>query len=43
LTFDPNVPDSEMPIIAKLTHQDFKEALLKTDEDHIEKLISFSK
>jgi hypothetical protein len=37
------VPEEELPIIAKLTFKDFKEALIKTDEDYVEKLISFSK
>ena len=43
LQFDPDVSERDKPIIAKITHSQFKDSLLKTDEDFVEKLINFSK
>lgn len=43
LIFDVPEKVDEIPVIARLSHEEFKECLLKTDEDHIEKLINFSK
>ena len=40
LTFD---PDDELPIIGVMTREMFRECLEKTDLDHVEKIISFSK
>ena len=39
MTYDEESP----PIIAKITHQQFKDSLQKTDDDYVDKIITFSK
>ena len=41
LTYEGSI--DEQPVIAKMLHSTFRDVMIKTDQDHIEKLILFSR
>ena len=43
ITYDTSHPDNKDPLIAVLTQKEFKESILQTDDNGVEKLIQFSK
>lgn len=43
LTYDANLPENERPLIAVLSQKEFKESILQTDDNGVEKLIQFTR